>query len=155
MHRVVRLFFVLCLVPVSEQLALIGPLAGNCSKLNAIHSMRRGAGGRQPSGPKKLPLSLGFKCANCSSEFESRAGIAQHRRSRYSFGTPCADPRNTKSMSWTARGDHSAGILRQHDTLGVFSIPAFFAQKMLTSPIENSENSALIVIILIRVIIMS
>jgi hypothetical protein len=131
MHRVVcsSLFFVLCLVPVSEQSALIGPLAGNCSKLNAIHSMRRGAGGGKPSAPKKLPLSLGFKCANCSSEFESRAGIAQHRRSSYSFGTPCADPRNAKFMSWTAGGDHSAGILRQHDTLGVLSMPAFFCSE--------------------------
>ena len=126
MHRVVHLFFVLSLVPVSEQLALIGPLEGNCSKLNAVHSMRRGAGGRQPCGPKQLPLSLGFICANCSSEFDSRAGMAQHRRSSFSIGTPCADPRNSKSMSWTARGDHSAGILRQHDTLGMLSIPAFF-----------------------------
>ncbi len=59
-------------------------------------------------------------------------------------------------MSFTARGDHSAGILRQHDTLGVLPIPAFFlAQKMLTTPIENSENSALIAIIEITVIIVS
>ena len=129
MHRVVHLFFVLCLVPVSEQLASIGPLAENCSKLNAIHSMRRGAGRGQPSCPKQLPLSLGFKCANCRSEFGSRAGMAQHRRSRTSVGTPCADPRNSKSMSWTARGDHSAGILRHHDTLGVLPIPAFFCSE--------------------------
>ena len=63
MHRIVRLFFVFYLV--LEQLALIGPRAENCSslKLNAIHSMRRGAGRGKPSGPKQLPLSLGFKCA--------------------------------------------------------------------------------------------
>ena len=35
----------------------------------------------------------------------------------------CADPRNHKSMSFTERGDHAAGILRQHDTLGVLPIP--------------------------------
>ena len=86
-----------------------------------------------PDAPKQLPLSLGFKCAHCGSEFESRAGMAQHRRNRLYVGTPCADPSNSKSMSFTARGDHSAGILRQHDTLGVLPIPAFFlAQKMLT-----------------------
>jgi hypothetical protein len=132
MHRIVRLFFVVCLlhclVPVLEQLASIGPLAENCSnlKLNPIHSMRRGAGRGKPSGPKQLPLSLGFKCANCSREFDTRAGMAQHRRCSSSVGTPCADPSNSKSMSWTARGDHSAGILRQHDTLGVLPKQAFF-----------------------------
>ena len=126
MHRVVRLFFLLCLVPVSEQLASIEPLAENCSKLNAIHSMRRGAGRGQPSGTKQLPLSLGFKCAYCKSEFDSRIGMDTHRRHSASVGTPCADPRNSKSMSLTARGEHSfAGILRQHDTLGVLPIPAF------------------------------
>ncbi len=41
MHRVVHILFVLCLVPVSEQLASIGPQAEICSKLNAIHSMPR------------------------------------------------------------------------------------------------------------------
>ena len=59
-------------------------------------------------------------------------------------------------MSVTARGGHSAGILRQHDIPGVLPIPAFFlAQKILTSPTENSENSALIAIIEITVIIVS
>jgi hypothetical protein len=126
MHRVVHILFMLCLVPVSEQLASIGPLAENCSKLNAIHSMCRDAGRGKPDAPKHSPLSLGFKCAHCGSEFESRAGMAQHCRNSSFVGTPCADPRNSKSMSFTARGDHSAGILRQHDTLGALPIPAFF-----------------------------
>ena len=126
MHRVVWLFLVLCLVPGSEQLASLGPLAENCSKLNAIDSMRRGAGRGQPSGLKQFPLSLGFKCAHCRSEFDSRIGMDTHRRHSASIGTPCADPRNSKSMSLTSRGEHSfAGILRQHDTLGVLPIPAF------------------------------
>jgi hypothetical protein len=65
MHRVVRmLLFVLCLVPVSEPLASIGPLTEICNKLKSSHSMRRGAGrgaGRgKPDGPKRLPISLGF-----------------------------------------------------------------------------------------------
>ena len=126
MQRIVRLFFVFYLV--LKHLASIGPLAENCSslKLNAIHSMRRGKGRGKPSGPKQLPLSLGFKCAYCMGEFDSRAGMAQHRRCSSSVGTPCADPSNSKAMSWTTRGDHSAGILRQHDTLGVLPKPAFF-----------------------------
>ena len=61
MHRVVRiLLFVLCLVPVSLQLASIWPLAEHCSQLKAIHSMRRGAGRGKPDGPKRLPIALGF-----------------------------------------------------------------------------------------------
>jgi hypothetical protein len=126
MHRVVHILFVLCLVPVSEQLASIGPQAEICSKLNAIHSMHRDARRGKPDAPKQLPLSLGFKCALCGSEFELQAGMAQHSRNSSFDGTPCADPRKSKSMSFTARGDHSAGILRQHDTLGMLPIPAFF-----------------------------
>ena len=136
MHVVVCILFVLCLVPVSQQHAVGScasesqPLAGNCSiKLNAIHSMRRGAGRGRPDAPKQLPLSLGFKCAHCGSEFESRAGMAQHRRNSSFVGTPCADPRNSKSMSFTGRADQSGGILRRHDTLGVKHIQSFFCRK--------------------------
>ena len=42
-----------------------------------------------------------------------------------STGTPCADPMNSKSMSFTGRADGSAGILRQHDVLGEQHIDAF------------------------------
>jgi hypothetical protein len=143
MHVVVCILFVLCLVPVSQQHAVGScasesqPLAENCSynlKLNATHSMRRGAGRGKPDGPKQVPLSLGFKCLHCSSEFGSRAGMDVHRRHSSSVGTPCADPRNSKSMSFTGRGDNSfAGILRQHDTLGVNNtvkhIQSFFCRK--------------------------
>ena len=81
MHRVVRiLLFVLCLVPVSLQLASIWPLAEHCSQLKAIHSMRRGAGRRKPDGPKRLPIALGFKCVECRGEFDSRHAIDVHRR---------------------------------------------------------------------------
>ena len=58
MHRVVRLFFWLCLVPVSEQSASIGPPAENYSKLNVIHSMRRDAGRGKPDSLKQLPPGL-------------------------------------------------------------------------------------------------
>ena len=92
MHRirvVCIVLFVLCLVPVSERLASIGPLAENCtgSKLKSSHSMRRGAGrgaGRgKPDGLKRLSISLGFKCAHCRSEFDSL--YAQLRRSQPAF----------------------------------------------------------------------
>ncbi len=47
-------------------------------------------------------------------------------------------------MSMTERDDQAAGILRQHDTLGVWPIapiPAVcVAQKMLTATSENSDN---------------
>ena len=62
----------------------------------------------------------------------------------------------SKSISFTARGDHSAGILRQHDTLGVLPIQAlFFAHKMLTSPSEKCDNSKIIDVIGLRVMIVS
>ena len=81
------------------------------------HRMHRSlsAGG----GRKKLPISLGFKCAYGGGECGSRAGIDSHRRHRNSSGTPCADPMNSKSMSLTQRGDSYTGNLRLHDTLGV------------------------------------
>ncbi len=125
--RIVRiLLLLLCLAPES-----IGPLAERCSKFKlksqSTDSMRRGAGrgaGRgKPDGPKWLPISLGFKCAHCRNEFDSRYAMDIHRRHSSSFGTPCADPRNHKSMSFTERGDQAAGILRQHDTLGVLALP--------------------------------
>jgi hypothetical protein len=66
-------------------------------------------------------LSLGFKCRNCNGEFASRRAMDCHRRHATSVGTPCADPRSYKSLSFTGRPDMSTGILRQHDaaTLGV------------------------------------
>ena len=128
----------------------------HCSQFKAIHSMRRGAGRGKPDGPKRLPIALGFKCVHCGHEFDSQHAIDVHRRHSTSVGTPCADPRNHKSMSVTCRGDQAAGILRQHDTLGVLPIPdVCFAQKMLTSTFENSEIVAIIAIIKIIVIIVS
>ena len=127
MH-IIRGVHILLFVPVSEILALIGPLEEIHNKLKSSHSgMRRGTGGGAErgklDGPKRLPISLGFKCAHCRSEFESRHAMDIHRR-HSTVGTPCADPRNYKSMSFTERGDQSAGILRQHDTLGVLPTPA-------------------------------
>jgi hypothetical protein len=60
-------------------------------------------------------------------------------------------------MSMTGRGDQAAGILRQHDALGVLPIPdVCFPQKMLlTSNPENSENNAMIAISAISGIIVT
>ena len=139
------------LVPVSQQHAVgscvseCQPLAGNCSiKLNAIHSLRRGAGRGKPEGRKQLPISLGFTCAHCGGDFGSRTGMDCHRRHRNSVGTPCADPMNSKSMSFTGRADQYGGILRRHDTLGVMYILSFVLQKILTC---HTENRAIIAII--------
>ena len=126
MHWPVRIFCVVLTVLHAVEAPLSGThyqgpgLAANWND----HRMRRSlsAGGGIPGGRKKLPLSLGFKCAYCGGEFGSRAGIDCHRRHRNSIGTPCADPMNSKSMSLTQRGDSYTGNLRLHDTLGVCTL---------------------------------
>ena len=126
MHWPVRIFCVVLTVLHAVEAPLSGThhqgpgLAANWND----HRMRRSlsAGGGIPGGRKKLPISLGFKCAYCGGEFGSRAGIDCHRRHRNSIGTPCADPMNSKSMSLTQRGDSYTGNLRLHDTLGVCTL---------------------------------
>ena len=67
------------------------------------------------------PQGVGFKCAHCNGEFGSRRAMDCHRRHTTKVGTPCADPRSFKSLSFAGRADMSTGILRQHDagTLGL------------------------------------
>jgi hypothetical protein len=145
MHGVMRILFVLCLVSVLDQgeYCASESLAENWCKLN-FPSMRRGAGRGKPEGRKQLPISLGFTCAHCGGDFGSRTGMDCHRRHRNSVGTPCADPMNSKSMSFTGRADQYGGILRRHDTLGVMYILSFVLQKILTC---HTENRAIIAII--------
>ena len=148
MHGVVRSLFVLCLVSVLDQgeYCASESLAENWCKSN-FHSMRRGAGRGKPEGRAQLPISLGFKCLECRGEFGSRVALDCHRRHINSTGTPCADPDNHKSMSFTERGGHSiAGVLREHDTLGVLPIPAPYSSllKMLSC---HTERIAIIAII--------
>ncbi len=86
---------------------------------NACHNMQ----GRTQSKyvvKGHAPQAVGFKCAHCAGEFGSRRAMDCHRRHATSNGTPCADPNNSKSLSFTGRADMSTGILRQHDnaTLG-------------------------------------
>ena len=72
-------------------------------------------------GKANAPQGVGFKCAHCNGEFGSRRSMDCHRRHATTVGTPCADPRSFKSLSFTGRADMSTGILRQHDagTLGL------------------------------------
>ena len=101
--------------------------------------MRRGAGRGKPDGPIRLPLAaLGFKCVNCRNEFESRHAIDVHRRHPFSVGTPCADPRNHKSMSMTDRVDQAVGMLRHHDTLGVLCCPPLMFVLLITCSHANT-----------------
>ncbi len=108
MHGVVRILFVLCLVSILDQgdCCASESLAENwCNlQLNAIHSMRRGAGRGKPEGRIQLPISLGFKCLESRGEFGSLVALDCHRRHINSTGTPCAesaDPENHKYMSFT------------------------------------------------------
>jgi hypothetical protein len=146
MHGVMRILFVLCLVSVLDQgeYCASESLAENWCNLqsNAIHSMRRGAGRGKPEGRAQVPISLGFKCLECRGEFGSRVALDCHRRHENSIGTPCADPENHKSMSFTERGGRSfAGVVREHDTLGVLPIPALYLLKILSSHLKYCNNT--------------
>ena len=78
-----------------------------------IHAVKRSA----------PPQALGYRCAHCTSEFESKTGMDCHRLHPTSQGTPCADPENSKSLSFTARANVASSLLRQHDdTLGATAI---------------------------------
>jgi hypothetical protein len=120
-HRLVCILHLLCGVTFLLAVqACLSPSEGQATNISVYSKMRRAADGGMPgSGRKKLPVSLGFKCAYCGGEFGSRAGMDSHRRHRFSIGTPCADPMNSKSMSLTHGGDTNTGTLRLHDTLGV------------------------------------
>ena len=43
-----------------------------------------------------------------------------HRRKQSSSGTGCADPSNSKSVSFTERASISSSIVREHDFLGAY-----------------------------------
>ena len=74
---------------------------------------------------KNAPQRLGYRGAHCISEFASWPAMDCHRRHPNSVGTPCADPNNSKSTSFTAWASVSSSILRQHDTLGAAAISAY------------------------------
>ena len=57
---------------------------------------------------KNALQGLRYRCAHCTSEFASRPAMDCHRRHPNSVETPCADPNNSKSMSFTARASVSS-----------------------------------------------
>ena len=44
--------------------------------------------------------------------------VSDHRRTKYSLGTGCADLSNSKSVSFTGRASIPSSILREHDVIG-------------------------------------
>ncbi len=54
------------------------------------------------------------------SEFETRHAMDCHRRMQSSQGTECADPSNSKSVSFTGRASFSSSLVREHDFLGAY-----------------------------------
>ncbi len=88
-------------------LAIIHSLPGNipepCKLLQCV---------MLPVGQSSLAQAVGFKYAHCSNEFDTRHAMDCHRRKQSSLGTGCADPSNSKSVSF------SSSIVREHDFLG-------------------------------------
>ena len=77
-----------------------------------------------PAVKRSAPQVLGYRCAHCTYEIDSKTGMDCHRQHPTSLGTPCADPKNSKSMSFTARANVASAIILQHDTLGATAINA-------------------------------
>ncbi len=73
--------------------------------------------GDHPAVKKNAPKALGFQCANCASEFESRQAMDCRRRHPSYEGTAGADAKNSKSISYIARANVSPSMLRQHEAL--------------------------------------
>ena len=88
-------------------------IPGHCRRITVSSVMRS-------AGQLSNTQALGFRCLHCSSEFETRHGMQCHRRNQSSAGTGCADPRNSTSVSFTARASISSSILREHAFLGAY-----------------------------------
>ena len=88
-------------------------IPGHCRRITVSSVMRS-------AGQLSNTQALGFRCLHCSSEFETRHGMQCHRRMQSSAGTGCADPRNSTSVSFTARASISSSIVREHAFLGAY-----------------------------------
>ena len=86
-------------------------IPGHCRRLTVSCVTR-------PGGQHRITQAVGFRCLHCSSEFETRHGMNVHRRKQSSAGTGCADPSNSKSVSFTGRASISSSIVREHAFLG-------------------------------------
>jgi hypothetical protein len=72
----------------------------------------------RPAVQHSPPQAVGFRCAHCTSEFDTRHAMDCHRLKQPSLGIGCADPSNSKSVSFTGRASISSSILREHEVLG-------------------------------------
>ena len=88
-------------------------IPGHCRRLQVPCVMR-------PAGQHSIIQAVGFRCAHCSSEFETRHAMDCHRRKQSSQGTECADPSNSKSVSFTGRASIASSLVREHDFLGAY-----------------------------------
>ena len=86
-------------------------IPGHCRRLQVPCVMR-------PAGQHSIIQAVGFRCAHCSREFETRHAMDCHRRQQSSQGTECADPSNSKSLSFTGRASFASSRVREHDFLG-------------------------------------
>ena len=88
-------------------------IPGLCRRLQVPCVMRS-------AGQQSITQAVGFRCAHCSSEFETRHAMDCHRRKQSSQGTECADPSNSKSVSFTGRASIASSLVREHDFLGAY-----------------------------------
>jgi hypothetical protein len=103
------------LLPVSSLLYLAASLPENIQ----VHCrLRRVPCVMRPAVQHSIPQAAGFRCAHCTGEFDTRHAMDCHRRKQTSLGTGCADPSNSKSVSFTGRASISSSILREHEFLG-------------------------------------
>ena len=76
-------------------------IPGHCRRLQVPCVMR-------PVGQHSIIQAVGFRCAHCSSEFETRHAMDCHRRKQSSQGTECADPRRAPSRGRARLGGASS-----------------------------------------------
>jgi hypothetical protein len=88
-------------------------IPGHCRRLQVPCVMRSG-------GQHSITQAVGFRCAHCSSEFKTRCAMDCHRRKQSSQGTECANPSNSKYVSFTGRASIAASLVREHDFLGAY-----------------------------------
>jgi hypothetical protein len=111
-EQILYLSFILeFLLPVYLAASLPGNIPGHC-RLRRLPCVMR------PAVQHSLPQAVGFRCAHCTSEFDTRHAMDCYRRKHSSLGTGCADPSNSKSISFTGRASISSSIIREHEVLG-------------------------------------
>ena len=57
---------------------------------------------------------VAFRCNYCKGEYRTQRAYDCHRQHPANLHTPCADPRNQRSVTFTERADLSTGMLQEH-----------------------------------------